>query len=288
MGIDPSAVGRTSAPYLRAWDDTETLLYALAVGAGQRDPHAELDLTTENSEGVAQQVVPTFAVILGQFGAPAGHEDVSFGDVGLEQIVHGDQEVRLQRPLPPSGRLEIRRGIAAIHDKGAGAVVVTEATGTDPDSGELVLTSRSGIFVRGGGGFGGDRGPAPEPWELPDREPDHVVTYATRPDAALLYRLTGDRNPLHADPAFARRAGFERPILHGLATYGFTCRALLETVLEGDASRFAAMSGRFTRPVLPGEELTVSVWREDGGALFRTSTGEDAVVLDRGRLELRG
>jgi acyl dehydratase len=152
------------------------------------------------------------------------------------------------------------------------------------------VTSRSGIFIRGEGGFGGPRGPG-SPWERPDRAPDHVLVRETRPEQALLYRLSGDRNPLHADPKFAARGGFARPILHGLCTYGVTGRALLRVLCDGDPARFRSMSGRFSRPVLPGEPLTVSIWLadDDGGgagqaALFQTSGPDGAVVIDRGLL----
>jgi acyl dehydratase len=169
--------------------------------------------------------------------------------------------------------------------------VTTENVVTDAESGTRLVTSRGSTFIRGEGGFGGERSPS-EPWEPPARAPDHEVRYRTRPDQALHYRLTGDRNPLHSDPAFAARGGFARPILHGLCTYGFTGRALLHALCDGDPDRFAAMSGRFSRPVLPGDELVVSIWRtagDDSGnaALFRTATGDGTVVIDRGRVRFQ-
>ena len=150
----------------------------------------------------------------------------------------------------------------------------------------LLLSSTTSAFIRGEGGFGGDRGP-PDSWARPDRDPDLQVTQPTRPEQALLYRLTGDRNPLHTDPAFAARGGFATPILHGLCTYGFTGRALLHAVCGGDPARFGCMSGRFSQPVLPGETLITSIWRDDDGALFQTAKPDGTVVIDRGRMQVR-
>jgi len=164
--------------------------------------------------------------------------------------------------------------------------VVSESLAVDPASGEPMITSRSSVFIRGEGGFGGDRGPRTE-WKVPEREPDHVVTYRTRPEQALIYRLSGDRNPLHSDPAFAARAGFPRPILHGLCTYGFTGRALLHTLAGSDPARFAAMSGRFTAPVFPGDALTVSMWADGEQVWFRTAKDDGTIVIDRGEARIR-
>ncbi len=186
--------------------------------------------------------------------------------------------------------------MTGIYDKGSGALVTIENEAADAATGEPLITSRSGTFIRGEGGFGGDRGSS-EPWDRPDRPADHEVMLETRPEQALIYRLSGDRNPLHADPAFAARGGFARPILHGLCTYGVTGRALLHALCGSDPARFAAMSGRFTRPVLPGDSLTISIWVTDAGgeengqghgrALFQTSTRDGTVVIDRGAAHFR-
>ena len=159
----------------------------------------------------------------------------------------------------------------------------------DTATGEPLVTSRGGTFIRGEGGFGGERGPrdGSDRWEQPGRDPDLRMEQPTRPEQALLYRLTGDRNPLHTDPQFAARGGFSRPILHGLCTYGVTGRALLHAVCGSDPARFGFMSGRFTRPVLPGETLVVSIWRDDGGAVFQTAKQDGTVVIDRGRMRVR-
>src|SRR5919197_3081843 len=223
MPLDPSAVGRTSQPYERSWTSTDALLYALGVGAGQQDPLRELEFTTENSLDVEQRVLPTFGVVLVQAGST--RDRFSIGDFDPAMLVHAEQSVTLHRPLPVEGAVRVTSTVTGIYDKGKGALVVTESTGVSPFTGEPLVTARSSAFIRGEGGFGGDRGPAAD-WTEPDRAPDHKIGYPTRPDQALLYRLSGDRNPLHSDPAFAARAGFDRPILHGLCTYGVTGRAL--------------------------------------------------------------
>jgi acyl dehydratase len=177
--------------------------------------------------------------------------------------------------------------VTGIYDKGSGALIETENHAVDAATGEPMVTTRGSTFIRGEGGFGGDRGTA-DPWQLPDRAPDHKVTQQTRPEQALLYRLSGDRNPLHADPAFAARGGFSRPILHGLCTYGITGRVLLHELCGSDPARFRSMAGRFSRPVLPGEALVVSIWTgEDGTAQFQTAKEDGTVVIDRGIVQFR-
>lgn len=284
MPLNLDAVGFTSDPADSSWTSADTLLYALGVGAGASDPTgAELEFTTDNTAGVAQRVLPTFPVVVVRGGAGVYS---AVGEIDRTMLVHGEQEVELHVPLPVEGRVSSVTTLTGIYDKGSGAVIATETVATNPATGEAVFTTRSSAFVRGQGGFGGDRGPSGrEP--APERQPDHVVSYRTRPDQALLYRLSGDRNPLHSDPGFAARAGFERPILHGLCTFGFTGRALLHTLCGSDPDRFVAMSGRFSRPVMPGDELTVSMWvTGDGTASFVTSSSAGTVV-DGGRLRYR-
>jgi acyl dehydratase len=159
---------------------------------------------------------------------------------------------------------------------------VLESEIVDAKSGEPMWTTRTSAFIRGEGGWGGDRGPSGGT-KPPEREPDHVVTYETRTDQALLYRLSGDRNPLHSDPSFAKLGGFDRPILHGLCTYGFTGRALLHSLCGSDPARFHSMSCRFSHPVMPGDTLTVRVWVDGGDAVFQTATQDGTVVIDGGR-----
>ena len=283
MGLDHSLVGVPSEPHLRSWDSKDALLYAVGVGAGLGDPLQELEFTTENSEGIEQQVLPTYAVLIAQ--APMTR---SLGDFDRAMLVHAEQYFELHRPLPVAGTVSTTSTVTGIYDKGSGALVVTENVAVDAATGEPLVTSRSGAFIRGQGGFGGPRSTDP-PWRLPDRAPDHQAVRETRPEQALLYRLSGDRNPLHVDPKFAARGGFSQPILHGLCTYGVTGRALLRVLCDGDPARFRSMSGRFTRPVLPGEPLTISIWREEGSdtALFQTARADGEVVIDRGRVQIR-
>jgi acyl dehydratase len=277
MSLNFDLIGVDSEPAERTWTTADVLLYALGVGAGAADPLAELEFTTENSIGVQTQVLPTFGNMI--TGGGGGRK---LGDFDGAAFVHAEQAFTLHRPLPTDGTSRSVSRVTGMYDKGKAALVVTESTAVDAATGDPLVTTRGSIFIRGEGGFGGDRGPEAD-WEMPSGPPEAQVTYRTRTDQALLYRLTGDRNPLHSDPKFAARGGFDRPILHGMCTYGFTGRALLHLVCGSDPARFTSMEGRFTRPVLPGDELTVSVWGDGGTAYFRT-TSNGATVLDRGRL----
>jgi acyl dehydratase len=280
MPINPDAVGHRSEPNEASWTSKDALLYALGVGAGVTDPTGfELEFTTENSQNVEQKVLPTFPVVI-----PGGRGGFSqIGSFNPAMLVHGEQSVTLHSVLPVEGTVSSVTTITGIYDKGSGAVVANETVATDTATGQPLYTTTSSAFIRGEGGFGGDRGPSNKV-VMPDRAADHQVTYHTRPDQALLYRLSGDRNPLHSDPAFAAMGGFDRPILHGLCTFGFTGRALLHTVCGSDPARFESMAARFSKPVLPGESLTVSIWGEGSGrAVFRTAT-EQGVVIDGGVL----
>ena len=282
MPLNHSLVGVPGEPTERSWTSKDALLYAIGVGAGLGSPAEELQFTTENSAGVQQQVLPTYGVLLAQARASG-----DLGDFDRAMLVHAEQSIELHQPLPVEGTLRTSSMVTGIYDKGSAAVVETENRAVDGATGAPVVTTRSSVFIRGEGGFGGDRGTS-EPWQVPDRAPDHKVTQQTRPEQALLYRLSGDRNPLHSDPSFAARGGFSRPILHGLCTYGITGRVLLHEVCGSDPARFAFMSGRFSRPVLPGESLVVSIWLGDGGtAQFQTAKEDGTVVIDRGSLRFR-
>ena len=273
MPLNPDAVGSVSEPTTVSWTSKDALLYAVSVGAGTN----ELAYTTENTKDMPQQVLPTFPVVI----PGAGGTFASMGTFNPAMLVHGSQSVTLHQPLPVSGTASVVGRIAAMYDKGKAAVVVTESVATD-ESGIPLYTTGASLFIRGEGGWGGDRGPSGPQNVPPERAADHSVTYQTSVDQALVYRLNGDRNPLHSDPSFAAMGGFDRPILHGLCTYGFTGRALLHSVCGGESARFKHVEGRFASPVIPGEPLTINIWViGDGEAVFTTSAG-DRVVLDQG------
>ena len=280
MPINPEAVGTKSEPSEREWSSKDGLLYAVGVGAGR----AELAFTTENSADVAQAVLPTFAVIVGTGG---GGAFAKIGTFNPALLVHGEQGIFLDGPIPVQGRVSTVTTVTGIYDKGSGAVIATESESVDVSTGQRLFRTTSSIFLRGEGGFGGDRGPSGTGVEFPDRAPDEKITYSTLADQALIYRLSGDRNPLHSDPKFAAIAGFDRPILHGLCTYGFTGRALLHALCGSDPACFGSMEGRFSKPVYPGDDLTVSMWVDGDSALFRTETQRGEVVIDGGRFSLR-
>jgi len=273
MPLNPEAVGTVSEPAEVSWTSKDTLLYAVSLGAGT----SELQYTTENTNGVVQQALPTYPVVIpGGTGALA-----NIGTFNPAMLVHGSQSVTLHQTLPAAGTATVVGKVAAMYDKGKAAVVVLEANASAPD-GSPLYTTTSSLFIRGEGGWGGDRGPSGAQNVPPEREPDNVTTYQTSPDQALLYRLNGDRNPLHSDPSFAAMGGFDQPILHGLCTYGFTGRALLHAVAGGESANFKHIEGRFASPVIPGEALTIRVWKTGAGeAVFNTSVG-DRVVIDQG------
>jgi acyl dehydratase len=276
MPLNPDAVGSKGEPVEVSWTSKDCLLYAVGIGAGTH----ELAFTTENTNDVEQQVFPTFPVVIGWGKGTAMGKIGSFNPALL---VHGQQSVTLHRPIPVEGSATLQSEVTGMYDKGKAAVVVTTTTATLDD--EPLYANTASVFIRGEGGWGGDRGPSGSRNDPPEREPDRRVTYETSPNQALLYRLSGDRNPLHSDPAFAAMGGFDRPILHGLCTYGFTGRALLHTFCGSDPARFHHVEGRFTSPVLPGEALTVNMWEAgDGEVVFTTAAG-DRVVIDQGLLK---
>lgn len=272
MGLNLEMVGVESGPFEYSWTPKDVMLYALGLGAGVD----ELAFTTENTEGVELRVLPSYAVLacsvpglFDQIGASAG-------------ILHAEQSFELKQELPASGDVRITAKVTDVYDKGSGALIIAESTAVDASTGDVLIVARSGGFDREAGGFGGDRGPKSW-WQRPDRPADHTVEFQTGRDQALLYRLSGDRNPLHSDPAFASANGYPKPILHGMCTYGIAGRALLHAVAKSDPARFHGMYGRFSAPVLPGDALTVSIWEESGDVLFTTLKGDGTVVIDHGR-----
>jgi acyl dehydratase len=267
MPIDPAVAVGAELPEVKfSWTQSDVLLYHLALGA------TELRYVYE--EGL--RVLPTFGVV-----APRFHETappvVSFPgvDIDLARVLHGTQEITVHAPVPAEGDAVLRTRIADVWDKGKAAVIVQESTALTPD-GTALYTTRSSIFARGEGGFGGERGPSGKV-DMPAREPDVVIETPTLPQQAYLYRLCGDRNPLHADPEFAKRAGFEAPILHGLCTYGVVCKAVIDALLDGP-EQVLSFGAKFAGVVFPGETLTTRVWR-DGPRLVLTTFAADRPVL---------
>lgn len=264
MPIDPSlAIGADLGHREFSWDASDVLLYHLAIGAGSR-PGDNLSgkALRYTLDGPGLQVLPSFGIV-----APTFHDsdppplDLPGCDINLAQVVHGSQSITVNGPLPTSGTATVNTRISEIWDKGKAAVIWQEGVATSP-SGEELWTTRSSIFVRGEGGWGGDRGTSTAV-VLPDRAPDADTTYGVTPQQAMLYRLCGDRNPLHADPDFAKSAGFPAPILHGLCSYGIVLRTLTDELLGGDATRVAGFSAKFAGVIFPGETIRVRGWRED-------------------------
>jgi acyl dehydratase len=262
----------------------DTMLYALGLGLGA-DPTDEGELRYVYEKDLV--ALPTLPVVLGYPGMWL--KDPATG-VDAVRLVHGEQSLTIQRHPSPEGEVIGRTKVTGIVDKGTGkgALIYTERRITDAASGEPIATLGSTTFCRADGGFGGPTGPAKPVHELPTRAPDHVVDRKTPAGMALIYRLSGDYNPLHAEPTLARAAGFERPILHGLATYGIAGWALTQAVGAGDPARIASIETRFSSPVYPGETIRTEVWLDGSVASFRARVVErDVVVLNNGRTTLR-
>ena len=296
MAIDYQHLkSRPFPPVHQHYAERDTMLYALSLGLGQDplDPSI-LPCVYEGAPG-GLQALPTLAVVMGYPGFWAREPDTGIDWV---KLLHGEQRMRLHRPLPASGDIVGLNRITHLTDKGAGkgTLMVTERR-VETAAGELLATVEQVSFLRGDGGYSEQGAGQPSDEPLPalqptpeDRAPDFVDTQATRPEAALLYRLMGDYNPLHADPEVARKAGFERPILHGLASYGLAGYAVLRQCAGGDAARLKALDIRFTAPVYPGETLVTEIWQVPGQPLqfqLRARVAErDKLVLSHGYAEL--
>jgi acyl dehydratase len=261
-----------------AYTDREVMLYAHGIGMGA-DPMDEKELAFVNEaalEARPLKVVPTFASVAAWGAGP--------GEMNLNRVmvVDGERDITFHKPLPTSSQIIADSSVLAVFDKGKdkGAVIRHQTVLKNPD-GEKLATLVASRFARGDGGFGGPSEGQPEPHQVPTRSPDKVVDITTRPDQALVYRLCGDRNPLHSDPGFARKAGFPRPILHGMCTYGITCRGVLQTYADYDATAFRQHVARFSSPVYPGETVTMELWKDGNVISFEAKVKARGVTVIR-------
>lgn len=284
MAIDAERLLNLKLPdHECAWTQEHCQIYALATGFGQ-DPMNDRELAYV-VEGPDFRVSPTAAITL-------YYDDTWMRESGVDlaMSLHGEQKNVFHRPIPPSGRGRVTSRITGVHDKGPGRglLVVCEQLLTDLDTGEPIATNIITNFARADGGGGSSGGTLAAPHVLPDRAADLAVDQTTRPEQALIYRLTGDRNPLHATPATAAEAGFPQPILHGMCTYGFAARAILGSVCDFDSSRLKAMGARISAPVFPGDALRTEIWRDGGSVSFRTTATnrDNLVVLNNGWAEV--
>ena len=285
MAIDYNKLLALKIPDVEhSYGDKDTILYALGVGFGYDPLNAdELAFVYEKN----LKALPTFAAMLGYPGFWV--RDFPTG-IDWVRSVNGEQSVTLHQPLAAKGTVIGRTKILEVIDKGAGkgALIYAERNVTDKASGALIATVTQTTFCRGDGGFGGPPRESPPVHQIPERMPDFVCELPTRPDMALIYRLSGDRNPLHIDPAVAQAAGFARPILHGLATFGVAGHALLKSVCGYDPDRLAVFGGRFSAPVFPGETIRTEMWRDGAVISFRAHVVErNVVAMNNGRAEVR-
>ena len=265
-----------------AWKDKDSMLYALGVGLGS-DPLNLQELPFVYENGL--KAVPTLVTVLTM--TPGYSRLIARSGVNFARVVHGEQAVELHSPLPPEGEGVVACKVAAVYDKGEkGAIMIVE-TALKAKDGTALATLRSAIFARADGGFGGGSEGEAQPHPIPERPAEISLDIPTRPDQALLYRLNGDRNPLHADPAFARMVGFPRPILHGLCTFGITCRAVLQACADFDPARIRSHQARFSAPLFPGETVSVDLWRDGDVVSFEARVKDrDAVVIKNGKAVL--
>ena len=281
MALDPhKLLNWKFADIEHAYSEKDTMLYALGVGCGA-DPDEAGDLKFVYERGLA--ALPTMAVVLAY---PGNWLESGESTADYSKVLHGEQSLTLHRPVPPAGTVVGRTRIVDLLDKGRdkGAVLYTERAILDKGSGAPIATMASTTMLRGDGGWGGKPGPQPAPHTLPEAAPELTLDLKTHPNSALIYRLSGDRNPLHADPKAAAAGGFKSPILHGLCTFGVVGRALVKACCGGNPARLKSMQVRFSAPVFPGETIRTEMWPDGGRISFRARVVErDAVVLNNGQ-----
>jgi len=284
MPLDPDKLLALDIPDVEhSYGPKDCILYALGVGLGQ-DPLDEDQLAFVYEKTL--KVLPTFPVVQGY--SPYTLRRPELG-ITWTHVVHGEHAVRVHEPIAPQGTVLGRSRILDVIDKGAGkgALIYSERRIIDKASGKLLATINQTTFCRADGGFGGDKRETPAPHPIPERTPDIVCDLPTRPETALIYRLSGDVNPLHVEPDFARTGGYPRPILHGLATFGVAGHALLKSACGYDPARLTAMAGRFSAPVFPGETIRTEIWRDGTIASFRARVVErDVIAINNGRAEI--
>ena len=269
MPIDPSkALGAELATADGSWSQDDVILYHLGVGAGvpATDP-SELEYTYEKN----LKVLPSFGVIP-VFGSLGGLAAIPGLEFNFAMLLHGEQDIQIHRPLPVAAKIASKGKVAELYDKGKAALAILEVA-TSEQGGDPLFTNRFSLFLRGEGGFGGESGPKAGNVP-PERAPDHVVESPTLPQQALLYRLCGDKNPLHADPEFAKMGGFDTPILHGLFSFGVVCKAVVDNALGGDTAKVTRYQARFAGVVFPGETIVTSLWKEGDKILVNAKTKE--------------
>ena len=267
-----------------SYGDREVMLYAYGIGMGA-DPMDEKELLFVNEAAATPRslkVVPTFASVAAWGAGP--------GEMNLNRlmVVDGERDITFHKPLAAAAHITADSNVLAVYDKGKekGAIIRHQTILKDAD-GEKLATLVASRFARGDGGFGGSSEGQPEPHQVPSRAPDRIVDISTRPDQALIYRLCGDRNPLHSDPEFAKKAGFPRPILHGMCTYGISCRGVLQTYADYDPTAFRQHVARFSSPVYPGETVTIAMWKDGNVISFEAKVkARDVAVIRNGKTVL--
>ena len=286
MPIPENLTELRGEPVTAQWSDREVMLYALGIGMGD-DPMDDTELAFVNEGWIsprdpALKVVPTFASVATWNARPP------MVDLNRVMVVDAQRDITFHKPLPVEAKVTADSRWLGAWDKGDKGAILVRETEVRDEAGDLLYTLQGTTFARGDGGFGGPTSGQPETPGVPDRAPDRSVDITVRPGQALLYRLSGDRNPLHSDPEFAAKAGFKAPILHGMCTYGITCRAILSTYADWDSTAFARHACRFSAPVYPGETITVDLWHEGSTVHFQGRVAERGITcVKNGITELR-